>query len=53
MCIVSDHDPPRLKCPLSRVKIAEPGKLTAMVSWERPVAKDTADRALQYVHHIL
>lgn len=51
--IVSDHDPPKLKCPLSRVKIAEPGKLTAMVSWDRPVAKDTADRALQYVHHIL
>lgn len=52
-CIVSDHDPPKLKCPLSRVKVAEPGKLTVVVSWERPVAKDTADRALQYVYHIL
>lgn len=52
-CTVSDHDPPKLKCPLSRVKIAEPGKLTVVVSWERPVAKDTADRTLQYVYHIL
>ncbi|XP_051945190.1 sushi repeat-containing protein SRPX2-like isoform X1 [Xyrauchen texanus] len=43
----ADHDPPILKCPLSRVKVAEPGKLTARVSWDRPVAKDTADRALQ------
>lgn len=49
---VSDHDPPKLKCPLSREKIAEPGKLTATVSWERPVAKDTADRSPQYVYHI-
>ncbi|XP_016150593.1 sushi repeat-containing protein SRPX2 [Sinocyclocheilus grahami] len=47
----ADHDPPKLKCPLSRVKIAEPGKLTAMVSWERPVAKDTADRALQVLRN--
>lgn len=47
--IISDHDPPKLKCPLSRVKEAEPGKLTAMVSWERPTATDTADRSLQYV----
>uniref|UniRef100_A0A673GJA2 Sushi repeat-containing protein SRPX2 n=1 Tax=Sinocyclocheilus rhinocerous TaxID=307959 RepID=A0A673GJA2_9TELE len=40
-----------LKCPLSRVKVAEPGKVTAMVSWERPVSKDTADRALQVLRN--
>ncbi|XP_062855973.1 sushi repeat-containing protein SRPX2 [Trichomycterus rosablanca] len=43
----ADHDPPKLKCPFSRVKAAEPGKLTATVSWERPVATDTADNALR------
>lgn len=47
--IISDHDPPKLKCPLSRVKVAEPGKLTATVSWERPTATDTADISMQYV----
>lgn len=47
--LVSDHDPPRLKCPVSRAKVAEPGKLTATVSWDRPVATDTADGSLQYV----
>lgn len=44
--ICSDHDPPKIKCPLSRVKVAEPGKLTAIVSWEPPVATDTADKTL-------
>ncbi|XP_026081472.1 sushi repeat-containing protein SRPX2-like [Carassius auratus] len=47
----ADHDPPKLKCPLSRVKVAEPGKVTAMVSWERPIATDTADRALQVLRN--
>ncbi|XP_052470509.1 sushi repeat-containing protein SRPX2-like [Carassius gibelio] len=47
----ADHDPPKLKCPLSRVKVAEPAKVTAMVSWERPVATDTADRALQVLRN--
>lgn len=42
----ADHDPPKLKCPLSKVKVAEPGKLFATVSWERPIARDTADRSL-------
>lgn len=51
--IISDHDPPKLKCPLSRVKVAEPGKITVTVSWERPTATDMADRSLQYVAHIL
>ncbi|XP_017553906.1 sushi repeat-containing protein SRPX2 isoform X2 [Pygocentrus nattereri] len=47
----ADHDPPKLKCPLSRVKIAEPGKLTVRVSWDRPVATDTADRSLQVLRN--
>ncbi|XP_051505596.1 sushi repeat-containing protein SRPX2-like isoform X1 [Myxocyprinus asiaticus] len=49
--ICADHDPPKLKCPLSRVIVAEPEKLTARVSWDRPVAKDTADRALQVLRN--
>ncbi|XP_056327855.1 sushi repeat-containing protein SRPX2 [Danio aesculapii] len=47
----ADYDPPKLKCPLSREKVAEPGKLTVMVSWDRPVAKDTADRALRVLRN--
>ncbi|KAK3536077.1 hypothetical protein QTP70_026938 [Hemibagrus guttatus] len=47
----ADHDPPKLKCPLSRVKVAEPGKLTATVSWERPTATDTADTSLQILRN--
>ncbi|XP_030620742.1 sushi repeat-containing protein SRPX2 [Chanos chanos] len=43
----ADHEPPKLKCPLSRVKVAEPGKLTARVSWDRPLVKDTADKTLE------
>ncbi|KAG9329391.1 hypothetical protein JZ751_025482 [Albula glossodonta] len=39
----ADRDPPKIKCPLSRVRVAEPGKLTARVSWDPPVVKDTAD----------
>ncbi|XP_061090894.1 sushi repeat-containing protein SRPX2-like [Conger conger] len=38
-----DRDPPKIKCPLSRVRFAEPGKLTVRVSWDGPVVKDTAD----------
>ncbi|TSQ81061.1 Sushi repeat-containing protein SRPX2 [Bagarius yarrelli] len=47
----ADHDPPKLKCPLSRVKVAEPGKLTATVSWERPTATDMADRSLKILRN--
>lgn len=47
--IVPDTDPPKVKCPLSRLKIAEPGKLTASVSWDPPTATDTADKSLEYV----
>lgn len=42
-------DPPRIKCPPSRLKAAEPGKLTAVVTWDPPVVSDTADKSLEYV----
>lgn len=48
LCI-SDMDPPRIKCPASRLKAAEPGKLTAVVHWDPPVVSDTADKWLEYV----
>lgn len=44
---ISDTDPPKIKCPPSRLKAAEPGKLTAMVTWDPPVATDTADKSLK------
>lgn len=45
--LCSDMDPPKIKCPPSRLKFAEPGKLTATVTWDRPVASDTADKSLE------
>lgn len=45
--VCSDMDPPKIKCPHSRLKFAEPGKLTAKVSWDRPVASDAADKSLE------
>ncbi|KAF7651121.1 hypothetical protein LDENG_00115970 [Lucifuga dentata] len=42
-------DPPKIKCPPSRLKIAEPGKLTARVSWDLPVATDAADKTLSVI----
>lgn len=47
--VCSDMDPPKIKCPPSRLKFAEPGKLTASVSWEWPVASDTADKSLEVI----
>ncbi|KAL0974110.1 hypothetical protein UPYG_G00215480 [Umbra pygmaea] len=44
--LCADHDPPKIKCPLSRVKVADPGKLTARVSWDPPVATDAADKTV-------
>ncbi|KAM6923428.1 sushi repeat-containing protein SRPX2 [Xenentodon cancila] len=44
-----DTDPPKIKCPPSRLKVAEPGKLTAVVSWDPPTASDTADKSLDVV----
>uniref|UniRef100_A0A6Q2XE27 Sushi repeat-containing protein SRPX2 n=1 Tax=Esox lucius TaxID=8010 RepID=A0A6Q2XE27_ESOLU len=45
--ICADHEPPKIKCPLSRVKVADPGKLTARVSWDPPVATDSADKTVE------
>ncbi|CAK6964693.1 sushi repeat-containing protein SRPX2 [Scomber scombrus] len=47
--VCSDTDPPKIRCPLSRLKIAEPGKLTASVSWDPPTASDTADKSLDVI----
>ncbi|CAM9288832.1 unnamed protein product [Lampetra planeri] len=38
----------RSSVPLSRIKYAEPGKLTARVTWDPPTATDTADKHLEY-----
>lgn len=46
-------DPPRIKCPPSRLRAAEPGKLTAVVTWDPPVVSDTADKSLEYVSPFL
>lgn len=42
----TDNDPPTIKCPTSRVRLAGPGRRTTRVSWEPPVVKDTADATL-------
>ncbi|XP_034037969.1 sushi repeat-containing protein SRPX2 [Thalassophryne amazonica] len=47
--VCSDTDPPKIKCPPSRLKVAEPGKLTATVSWDPPAATDTADKTLEVI----
>lgn len=47
--MTSDTEPPKIRCPLSRIRVAEPGKLTARVTWDAPVATDTADKMLEYV----
>ena len=44
---LSDTDPPKIRCPPSRLKVADPGKLTARVTWDPPTAKDTADKSLE------
>ncbi|XP_026073782.1 sushi repeat-containing protein SRPX-like isoform X1 [Carassius auratus] len=41
-----DVDPPVIKCPNIKDKTAEPGKLTAKVTWDTPEGKDTADGIL-------
>lgn len=46
MFSVSDVDPPVIKCPNIKEKTAEPGKLTAKVTWDTPEGKDTADGIL-------
>lgn len=39
-------EPPRIKCPHVKDKWAEPGKLTARVTWDTPEGVDTADGIL-------
>lgn len=41
-----DMEPPRIKCPHVKDKWAEPGKLTARVTWDTPEGVDTADGIL-------
>ncbi|XP_035629537.1 sushi-repeat-containing protein SRPX-like isoform X6 [Oncorhynchus keta] len=41
-----DVDAPVIKCPNLKDKTAEPGKLTARVTWDTPEGKDTADGIL-------
>lgn len=41
-----DVDPPKIKCPDLKDKWAEPGKLTARVTWDTPEGVDTADGIL-------
>uniref|UniRef100_A0A3Q2TBP6 Sushi-repeat containing protein X-linked n=1 Tax=Fundulus heteroclitus TaxID=8078 RepID=A0A3Q2TBP6_FUNHE len=41
-----DIDPPKIKCPSIKDKWAEPGKLTARVTWDTPEGVDTADGIL-------
>ncbi|XP_068451456.1 sushi repeat-containing protein SRPX2 [Clinocottus analis] len=47
--VCEDTDPPKIKCPPSRLKVAEPGKLTAVVTWDPPAATDTADKSLNVI----
>lgn len=46
LVIFSDMEPPRIKCPSVKERIAEPNKLTVRVSWETPEGRDTADGIL-------
>lgn len=39
-------DPPKIKCPNVKDKWAEPGKVTARVTWDTPEGVDTADGIL-------
>ncbi|XP_030064747.1 sushi repeat-containing protein SRPX2 [Microcaecilia unicolor] len=41
--ICVDLEPPKIRCPPSREKLAEPNKLTALVNWNPPQVKDSAD----------
>ncbi|NXX83836.1 SRPX2 protein, partial [Urocolius indicus] len=47
--ICVDVEPPKIRCPDSRERIAEPGKLTATVYWDPPRVKDSADGIIKRV----
>ncbi|XP_069469059.1 sushi repeat-containing protein SRPX2 isoform X3 [Ambystoma mexicanum] len=42
-----DIEPPKMQCPVSREKVAEPDKLTATVYWSPPLVKDSADGVIK------
>uniref|UniRef100_A0A8U8CDQ6 Sushi repeat-containing protein SRPX2 n=1 Tax=Geospiza parvula TaxID=87175 RepID=A0A8U8CDQ6_GEOPR len=42
-----DLEPPKIRCPDSRERIAEPGKLTATVYWDPPRVRDSADGVIK------
>lgn len=42
--ICVDYEPPRIKCPGSREKVAEPGQLTTRIYWDPPRIKDVVDK---------
>uniref|UniRef100_UPI00398F0C01 sushi repeat-containing protein SRPX isoform X1 n=1 Tax=Pristiophorus japonicus TaxID=55135 RepID=UPI00398F0C01 len=44
-----DLDPPKIRCPSLKVKMADPDKLTVRVNWDTPEGKDTADGILTNV----
>ncbi|XP_063046548.1 sushi repeat-containing protein SRPX2 [Engraulis encrasicolus] len=44
--ICADHEPPKIRCPESKVKVADPGELTARVYWNRPYTTDTSGKTL-------
>uniref|UniRef100_A0A8C5JGT2 Sushi repeat-containing protein SRPX2 n=1 Tax=Junco hyemalis TaxID=40217 RepID=A0A8C5JGT2_JUNHY len=44
-----DLEPPKIRCPDSRERIAEPGKLTATVYWDPPRVRDSADGVIKRV----
>lgn len=44
--LCADMDLPKIKCPSVKDKWAEPGKLTARVTWDTPEGVDTADGIL-------
>lgn len=46
LVLFADIEPPRIKCPSVKERIAEPNKLTVRVSWETPEGRDTADGIL-------
>ncbi|KAH0631028.1 hypothetical protein JD844_004495 [Phrynosoma platyrhinos] len=45
----ADIEPPKIQCPDSRERLAEPGKLTAVVYWDPPRARDSADGIIKRV----
>ncbi|XP_044885715.1 sushi repeat-containing protein SRPX2 isoform X2 [Mauremys mutica] len=47
--ICVDIEPPKIRCPETRERMAEPEKLTATVYWDPPHVKDSADGIIKRV----